>query len=194
MQAQFRTGRDALETKIGERIEESSPIIEWLVKLAADLTNRFQLGEDGRTNFQRWKMETFNEELPEFGEKVMFKTPDSKGKDKGNVRWRDGHYLGVLDESNELLIGLPEGVIKVRDVMRHAGARSWDAESLKLIKGTPRRPHNNSEDDQVYAKVKAPADEGAITEGLKGTEGAKQVRRYRMNPGLLKDLGLWTQS
>ena len=38
----------------------------------------------------------------------MFKAPDTKGKDKADVRWRDGHYLGVLDESNELLIGLPD--------------------------------------------------------------------------------------
>ena len=34
----------------------------------------------------------------------MVKMPDTKGKDKGNVRWKDGHFLGVLDESNELLI------------------------------------------------------------------------------------------
>ena len=120
VQSQFTTLGNAVETKIGEIIEESSPLIEWLVKLAADLINRFQVGEDGKTSFQRWKTKKFNEELPEFGEKVMFKAPDTKGKDKANVRWREGHYLGVFDKSNELLICLPDGVIKVRDVMRHA--------------------------------------------------------------------------
>ena len=54
VQGQFRTLRDALETKIGQRLKESSPIIEWLVKAAADMINRFQVGEDGKTSFQRW--------------------------------------------------------------------------------------------------------------------------------------------
>ena len=90
---------------------------------------------------------------------------------------------------------MPEGVIKVRDVMRHGSAAlSWNAESLNKIKGTPRKPHENSEDSQVYAKVKAPTDEEPLTEGLEGEEGIKQVRRYRMNPEVLKKLGLWDQS
>ena len=121
----------------------------------------------------------------------MFKATDTKGKDKANVRWRDGHYLGVLDESNELLIGLPEGVIKMREVMRHARQeRSWDAKSLKLIKGTPRRPHVDSEDDNVYAKVKAPPSDEPLTEGIESPEGVKQTRRYRMDPTVIKKLGL----
>ena len=103
--------------------------------------------------------------------------------------------MGVLDEPNELLIRLPEGMIKVRDVMRHAcPTLSWDAESLKKIKGTLRRPRMDSEDGQVYAKVKAQPEEEPITEELLCTEGVKQMRRYRIDPIVLKRIGLWSQS
>ena len=68
------------------------------------------------------------------------------------TRWATGVFLGIRDESQEVFIGTDEGVIKVRDVMRQVGMRSWDVESLKLIKGTPRRPHHDSEDDQIDAK------------------------------------------
>ena len=66
VQGQFRTARDYLETKIGERIGESSAIVEWLVKYAADVINRFQINDDGKTNYQRWKQKRFVEEPPEF--------------------------------------------------------------------------------------------------------------------------------
>ena len=43
-------------------------------------------GEDGRSAWERVKGRTFNREIPEFGERVMYLKPASVGKDKLDSR------------------------------------------------------------------------------------------------------------
>ena len=42
--------------------------------------------------------------------------PNSKGKDKFEVRWDNGIWFGVADPTGEAIIATKDGVIKVRDV------------------------------------------------------------------------------
>ena len=46
----------------------------------------------------------------------MYLKPESLGVNKLDSRWSTGHFLGIRDESNELLIGTSQGVLKVRTI------------------------------------------------------------------------------
>ena len=71
VQGQFRIMKDSLEALIGTLIAEDSPIVPWIVIHAARTLNRFAVGTDGRTAYQRWKGKEFKRSIAEFGESVM---------------------------------------------------------------------------------------------------------------------------
>ena len=80
------------------------------------LVNIGQRGDDGRTAWERVKGRRFNREAPEFGKRIMYLKPNSFGKDKLDSRWETGHFLGIQDDSAELLVGTSIGVVKARPV------------------------------------------------------------------------------
>ena len=53
VQGQIRTVRDALESRIGERVKGGDNVFTWLVRNAAASMNRYQVGSDGRTPHER---------------------------------------------------------------------------------------------------------------------------------------------
>jgi hypothetical protein len=53
VQGQIRTLRDALESRIGERVKGEDNIFTWLVRNSAAPMNRYQVGVDGRTAHER---------------------------------------------------------------------------------------------------------------------------------------------
>ena len=61
VQGQFRAMKDSLETRIGTRIAEDSPVVPWLVLHAARTMNRYSVGVDGKTPYRRWKKQGFQE-------------------------------------------------------------------------------------------------------------------------------------
>ena len=71
IQGQVRTLKLALESRIGNKVEEHLDIVPWLIRHAAMLLNIGQRGQDGRSAWERVKGRRFNSELPEFGERVM---------------------------------------------------------------------------------------------------------------------------
>ncbi len=56
--------------------------------------------------------------MAEFGEGVLYIRAESVGKDKYNSRWEEGFFLGVREESGEIIVGTKEGVIKARAFRR----------------------------------------------------------------------------
>ncbi len=102
VEGQIRTLRDALETRLQERLQTGHPAIEWLVMHTSDTINRYRVGPDGRTAYQRWKGKSFKRVVPEFDEKVMYLRAGSlkePGRDKGASRWSEGHFLGGRNET-----------------------------------------------------------------------------------------------
>ena len=140
IEGQFRTLKDALETRIGERLQHGHPAVEWLVMHSSDTLNRYRIGTDGKTSYQRWKGKIFKRVVPEFGEKVFYLRLGSlkeQGRDKGESRWNEGHFLGVRNETGELIIGTNQGIVKARDFKKIADVKQrWNAESLKNVKGS----------------------------------------------------------
>ena len=118
VQGQFRAMKDALESRYGVRFDGDHNCIPWLVAHASDSITRYHVYSDGRTGYQNWKGRPFNKECVEFGECIMYKPPGNTGKDKFENRWEEGVWLGVVDRTNEVIVGTSEGVIKVKDVKR----------------------------------------------------------------------------
>ena len=107
--------KDNLEARIGVRVSEELAIVPWLVIHSARTFNRFSVGPDGLTPYRRWKGKDFRRDIAEFGEVVMYSKPGTCSRDKFDCRWERGIWLGVRDESGEIIIGTPDGVIKARD-------------------------------------------------------------------------------
>ena len=157
VQGQFRVIKDALESRIGVRITGEATCVPWMVSHAAALINRYHVGLDGKTNYQRWKGKRFAREVAEFGEQVLYLRAGSRGIDKFNTRWEDGVWLGVRDETGEIIIGTDQGVIKARDFKRRGSDQErWSAEAVLGIKGVPWEPVPGRAQDEVPVRVYLP--------------------------------------
>ena len=99
------------------------------------------------------------------------------GRDKGESRWNEGHFLGVRNETGELIIGTNQGIVKARDFKRIAdSSQRWNAESLKNIKGSPWKPNPEVNDSEIHVKVRMPNDSSPITQPIVGANFEPQVR------------------
>ena len=107
----MRTLKIALEHRYKRVINEDSHVLPWLVKHAAMTINIARKGEDGRTAYERRKGKRFVKEIPEFGGGIWYLMPEARGISKLGTRWKDGIFLGIREESNELIVSTNEGVI-----------------------------------------------------------------------------------
>ena len=67
---QIRVLRTALEAKLKAKVPGNHPVICWLIEHSADLLNKYQEGDDGRTAYHRLRGKSWNHEMVEFGKKV----------------------------------------------------------------------------------------------------------------------------
>ena len=161
VQGQVRTLKLALEARISEKVAETSDVVPWMIRHAAMLLNIGQRGDDGRTAWERVKGRRFNREIPEFGERVMYLKPDSLGKDKLDSRWETGHFLGIQDDSAELIIGTSIGVLKVRSVRSYTDiADRWKGISLFEVVGVPWCPIPGRDGVEIKGRVKMASEFG----------------------------------
>ena len=65
IEARIRCMILALESRYKNRIREDHPITSWLVRHSATILNLAQVGDNGRTAFERWKGRKFNRMLPQ---------------------------------------------------------------------------------------------------------------------------------
>ena len=80
------------------------------------------------------------EALVPFGELVMF-VPADKPQNKGEVRNRVGTMLGLVDRSDEVVIGTTERAVKARTVHRMPAGQRGDAAYAKSIRSVRRQPN-----------------------------------------------------
>ena len=77
---QVRTMRAALQDRLGVSLDHRDCATKWLIDYAGVLLTRFQVGEDGRTAFERVRGRRFKKELVEFGTSHV----------RGEVRLKEG--------------------------------------------------------------------------------------------------------
>ena len=56
-QAQLRTMRHHLESRLGNQIDNGSAIMEWLIVWTADMLSTYAVHENGRTSY-KWRRST----------------------------------------------------------------------------------------------------------------------------------------
>ncbi len=87
----------------------------WTVIHAATVINKGRKDDEGFTPHRRWKGKEISRPVAEFGERMMYPPAASTGKNKFDVRWMGGVWLGIKLESEELIIGKVDGEAKARD-------------------------------------------------------------------------------
>ena len=125
----------------GTVCEPGSAILTWAVEFSGQVVSRFQRSvSDGKTAYERRKLKSYRKAFVPFGELVMF-MPMEKPKDKGEVRNCVGIMLGLVDRSDDVVIGTTERVVKARTVHCMPVGQRGDAACSKSIRGMPWQPN-----------------------------------------------------
>ena len=77
-----RTLKFDLEAHISETLKITHKVISWLIEHAVDLVNKVQVGQDGKTSFERVKGKRFNGDILRCASPVMMGVA---GKVQGGV-------------------------------------------------------------------------------------------------------------
>jgi hypothetical protein len=135
---QIRVIKDALEGRLKRKVPGQHNIIAWLVEFAAVLVNRYEVGHDGKTPYERLRGKNSKLLGMEFGEKVNFRRSRLAGKlAKLDCLWEDGIFLGYRSTSGEVIIGTKGGVLRTRTVSRKPEEHRWAEENLDMVGGMP---------------------------------------------------------
>lgn len=141
IQGMIRTIRDGLESRYQMEMTGEHEIVPWMIRHAAQSMNRCIVKEDGKTPYQNCKGRPFRKTASEFGECVRHLRAASVGKAKFDSRWEEGMFIGVRDESNEVLIGTSQEVVKAWTINRKGEEQErWNREQLVGMRGTPWEP------------------------------------------------------
>ena len=96
VEMQMRVMKSVLESRWGMEVPDAHAIMVWMAEYVAFLLNRFEVGHDGKTAYERLKGKKAKVNGLEFAEGVLFKKKASQGQlGKLNIMWEDGIYLGV---------------------------------------------------------------------------------------------------
>ena len=113
----------------------ASAVIPWLMEYAAHLLNRFEVGHDSKTAYERCKGKRARCAGIEFGEAVLWRRkPVGGALGKLSVMWGDGVFLGVKGKTGEFIIGDSAGVWKTRTVQRKPIGERWNAGSAEMVR------------------------------------------------------------
>ena len=103
-----RTIKKALEDRVGIKLNSDHPVIPWIILHSADILNKFSVGKDGKTAYERWKGKQWTKESVEFGELIHFKLPKNTSRGKLDDRWDEGIFLGMKCRTGEYFVSTGE--------------------------------------------------------------------------------------
>ena len=103
--------KSCLEDKWNVDVKIENSVIPWLVEFAAYLLNRFEVGTDGKTAYERSKGKKARSPGIQFGEGILWEKRATRGAlGKMTIQWRDGVFLGVKGRTGEIVVGDESGV------------------------------------------------------------------------------------
>ena len=116
----------------------SHPILVWAVEYAGQLVTRGQRGGgDGRAGYELRKGNTYKRMLLAFAEVVLDYVAQGKKRAKLEARWFTGVYLGLVDRSDEVIIGTDQGCFKVRLISDYPSRRGTTRRSSRASRASP---------------------------------------------------------
>ena len=154
VEGQIRVLKDAFETRVGTSIPSNHSIVAWLVEFAGTVINRYEVGLDGKTPFERLRGKQSRLIGLEFGEKVNFRrTAVGARMSKLDSLWSDGVFLVYRSIRGEIVVGTESGVFKTRTVQRKAYEHRWNKENMDMVGGVPWKvsPSEDSEEGIMLA-------------------------------------------
>ena len=110
VQGQLRVMKSALDTRVGVDIRSTSNFLPWMVEYASVLINRYLVGKDGKTAYERLRGKKSKMLGFEFGESVHFRRIPLQGR-LGKL---DGLFVGYRTQSGEYMVANSEGAFKTR--------------------------------------------------------------------------------
>ena len=128
--------KDALEHRTGMQLTPRHPLMTWITEYAGHLLNRFEVGHDSKTAYERCKGKRAKTLGIEFGEAILWKRKAVGG---ALAMLEDGVYLGVREASGEIIVGDKNGVWKTRSVQRKPLSQRWAEGALEVVKHVPWR-------------------------------------------------------
>lgn len=141
LEGQIRVIKDALETRWKVKIGEEQKVLSWLVEYAAVLVNRYEVGHDGKTPYERARGKSSRMLGVEFGERLLFRRqPIGARLAKLESLWEEGVFLGYRSQSGEYMIGTAEGAFRTRTIKRTVLEQRWKAENINCVVGTTWKP------------------------------------------------------
>ena len=134
-QGQLRTIKHYTEEKLKKKIEIDSVLYSWLVPFCSDIMNKFRVGSDGRTAYEKITEHKCKSVIIGFGESVDYILETNKGSmNKADSRVHQGIFLGYVWRSTECLVGTRDGIFKCRTVKRRPEANAYDPECTEYLK------------------------------------------------------------
>ena len=167
VQEKMRTLRHQLEKGIGQTIPDQSAIMAWLAKWSAELISKYAPGDDGKTPYERIRQETCKVPLVPFGEAIMYLPMKTAKASKGTPARKPGIWLGVIERTEETIVGTENGVVKCRTVSRMAEGEQWNRERVLRMRGSPWEPVPGKQSMHIPVDVD---DNGEDPEGDEGCE------------------------
>ena len=141
LEGQIRVLKDALENRWRLKIGEEHKVLAWLTEYAAVLLNRYEVGHDGKTSYERLRGKTSRMLGLEFGERILFRRqPIGARLAKLDSLWEEGAFLGYRSQSGETMVGTADGVFKTRTVKRMPMEKRWSPDTISLVVGLPWKP------------------------------------------------------
>ena len=133
-----RTFKFALEKRLGIQIPSAHPVMGWLIEHAAETLNRYHVGQDGRTPYERVKGKAYKGEMVEFAQKVFHRHPGKTSGGSMEERWTEGIWLGKTARSDEHIIALDNGkIVKAGAIVTRPERESWCSADVMNIKKAP---------------------------------------------------------
>ena len=135
-QAQFRTIRHHVESRIGEKLENASAIIEWMIVWVADIISKYAIQENGRTTYEMTTQHTVKHKIVGFAERVhyRFKIQDSKKDKTSNSDSGIGYFVGIVNRNTQYLVATKEGIVTCSTISRMPDEESYSRECIDHVK------------------------------------------------------------
>ena len=193
-----RSMKSALDERLGSSILADSNILPWMIEFSSVLINRYLVGKDGKTAYERLKGKSSKMLGFEFAEMVHFRRIPLPGRlGKLESLWMTGLLIGYKASTGEYMVANDEGAFRTRNLLRKPFEERWDRKAVEDIKYTPWRvkdpnPKRNAPEtrDRHEPSIDIQVDT-TIDAGLPAPAAAEQIpRRVYLTKSLLGKYGM----